>query len=308
MAPAFVGWGLRAGPFLALVILAFWVLLTASSPPSSSPLSESKPAKIHVKRDLIYDIGFNTGHDTRYYLKLPGKFSVVAVEADPVLYERGLKAKDLQPYFQNGRLKLIHAVIRGRNDPPGLATFYVNTRQNQWSSFIKEVGCRTGAGLNYDPNPSTKVCKQLKLPTLRCSELLRENVERVYYLKVDIEGKDLDCLLDLDEFPAQSRPTYISLEELRSGAPDWWRPRAPIPANKSTYVEFAQETLANLSYPLFKRIAQHLVQKGPNSGNGPWDSKDMLVGRSWSPFRFAKEFDDLNDGKWYDWHALRAEI
>lgn len=258
----------------------------------------------HGSRDLIVDLGLNTGGSTRRFLSLPRNFRVVAVEANPRLIDAAMNAGDLAPHLRNGRLKLVHAAIRAEKDPPGNATFYVNRKSDQWSSFIKSAGCRTGQKPNLEADPPDSACFKVSVPTISCAELLRTlaAIKKIYYLKIDIEGMDYTCLSELARFPVTWRPKFVSIEEFKIPPSDWTPPRK-IAARKPVAAEYAQQALLNLSYHSLKRVAQHGTEQ-VSSGEVPWESRDVLNGNEWSSYRPAELFDDLEYGKWFDWHGM----
>ena len=88
-----------------------------------------------MEKNLIFDIGFHKGEDTKYYLEQG--YKVVAVEANPMLTDYGkLKFKN---YIENGQLILLNIGIANENK---ILDFWVNDYCSEWSSFDKEIVCR----------------------------------------------------------------------------------------------------------------------------------------------------------------------
>ena len=55
--------------------------------------------------------------------------------------------------------------------------------------------------------------REVAVSTTTCGELIKK-YGTPHYVKVDIEGFDGDCMLDLAELPCASLPSFISFEEL----------------------------------------------------------------------------------------------
>lgn len=164
--------------------------------------------------NLIFDIGMHIGQDTQNYLK--DGYKVIAVEADPILAERG-KVK-FKKYIDSGQLVILNVGIA---ESEGILPFYRNHRLAEWSSFDKEMGSRRGTTYDVIDVQTTTTAK------------LFEKYGIPYYLKVDIEGLDYLCINDL---PADNtRPKYVSCE-----------------ANNIELLE----TLAAKGYSKFKIISQ----------------------------------------------------
>jgi len=140
--------------------------------------------------NLIYDVGMHNGDDTAYYL-FRG-YSVVAIEANPLLVEAGRQRFAAE--IAAGRLTILPVGITAE---PGTNTFWVNEVHSEWSSFVKGMGCRDGTP-----------CHAIEVSCVRFGDVLAEHGVP-YYLKVDIEGLDALCLKALD--PADL-PPYVSAE------------------------------------------------------------------------------------------------
>ncbi|MCS7293569.1 MAG: FkbM family methyltransferase [Gloeomargarita sp. SKYBB_i_bin120] len=141
---------------------------------------------------LIMDIGMHEGEDTFFYLRKG--FRVVAVEANPLLVSK-VQTK-LASYISTGQLT-IEPIAIGPKD--GEITFYVNLDNDQWSSLKREWGTRDGTRYQEISVP----CRQ--------PQYLFQKYGMPYYLKVDIEGNDIDVVRALHDF--RERPRYISIEE-----------------------------------------------------------------------------------------------
>lgn len=138
---------------------------------------------------LIFDVGMCNGDDSAYYLRLGHR--VVGVEANPLLCascERRFAAE-----IRQGRMIIINGGIL---EDGGEFTFYQNLSDPGWSSFEREKGTRGGKWEEHH---------------ILCSTT-RDIIERVgtpFFMKVDIEGKDIQTLKSLTP---ELAPAYVSLE------------------------------------------------------------------------------------------------
>jgi FkbM family methyltransferase len=145
-----------------------------------------------VEADLIYDIGANNGDDTDYYLTQG--FRVLAVEAVPEL------AKHLNDRFAealaSGRLTVLNVAVLQQ---AGTFPFYVNESNSEHSSFDQEAGTRGGRFhiIEVAGMPFGRILAEHGVP---------------YYMKVDIERADHNCIESLD---AANLPAYVSIEAHR---------------------------------------------------------------------------------------------
>lgn len=140
--------------------------------------------------DLIYDVGFNNGDDTAFYLSQGHK--VVAVDANPTLVEAGRQR--FRREIEQGALTLLNV---GISDGEGHAEFWVCDEKPQFSSFHRSSAARDG--LKHHA---------IQVPTTRFENILgKYGIPR--YLKIDIEGHERMCLEALT--PA-TLPSYVSIE------------------------------------------------------------------------------------------------
>ena len=143
-----------------------------------------------MDRDLIYDVGMNTGQDTGFYLKKG--FRVVGIEADSLLVEE-CRTK-FPEEASAGRLTLLNVGIGSK---AGHFPFYVNKTHHEWSSLIESIGTRGGAF-------TTGSVDVVTLDTILQAHGLP------YYLKIDIEGMDNAAVQAAGRLA--DRPQYISVE------------------------------------------------------------------------------------------------
>lgn len=233
---------------------------------------------------LVMDIGMNDGRDTLFYLKKG--FRVVAVEANPVLAD---KARDLlRPYLDSGQL-VVESV--GVGSVEGEMPFYANLDNDHWSSFDREWGTRNGT--------------RYQTLTVRCVQpgSLFERYGVPYYLKIDIEGADLDVVRALKDF--SHRPRYVSVEEhgaeyfaelwavgcRRFKLVNQWalfRTRCPNPPREGGYVDAAFDGLSS----------------GPfgDEAEGEWVGLDHAVERYLAEVRSPTR-GYVAGQAWYDIHG-----
>ena len=143
-----------------------------------------------VVRDLIYDVGMNNGDDAAYYLHQG--FRVIAIDADPRSLEA---AKHRFPNeLSSGQLTVLNVGIA---ETAGIATFWICDDFSPWNSFYQKTASRLG----YKHH-------EIEVTTRTFGDILDE-YGVPFYLKVDIEGKDLLCIEDL---AGRSIPPFISVE------------------------------------------------------------------------------------------------
>lgn len=140
---------------------------------------------------LIYDIGMHVGQDTKFYLRKG--FRVVAVEANPVLVDEA--RKNFKDYIEKGALIIIDKGIA--NGGATKLPFFVNNLDTAWSSFIEDIGSRGGS-------------YETVYVDVTSAPYLFEKYGYPYYLKIDIEGLDLELLTSLRN--VATLPRYISAE------------------------------------------------------------------------------------------------
>jgi FkbM family methyltransferase len=145
---------------------------------------------------LIFDLGLNNGDDTDFYLKRG--FDVVALDANPVFYERAQKR--FENAIIDGRLRLLNAAIW---DKSGHANFYINLENDHWSSLDAAWAFRN----------ATK-CKEVTVECVTLGMLFSE-FGVPYYLKIDVEGVDQSVLEQL--CGCDVLPLFVSVEDCRFG-------------------------------------------------------------------------------------------
>jgi FkbM family methyltransferase len=249
---------------------------------------------------LAFDIGANTGQVTAALLARG--LRVVAVEANPKLCAE--MRERFAAEIGAGRLVIIDKAISGRKT----VTLYVNMGDSGLGATMPDHGAR-GMALAGD-------LEEIEVETITVPEIIRAH-GMPDYLKVDIAGSDILCLLGLLDADGDSRfisnPRFISIER-------------PSSVRKQ---RFAFELLRRLGYTRFQIIDQTKVPEqrhptlasqrgdtglfGAKLPEGHW----MGFARAWAlncsialrsgvmrripgGRRFALR------GKWFDIHAGRA--
>lgn len=165
--------------------------------------------------DLIYDVGMNNGDDTAYYLHRG--YRVVAIDADPQACE-GARQR-FKDELDRGRLTILNAGIAAE---PGNQDFWICEPHPEWNSFDRRIASRNGL-----PHHKIQVL-------CRTFDSILAEFGTPYYLKVDIEGHDLQCVDGLRA--VSDRPKYVSIE--------------------ISNMEKSLEAMTALGYTAFKCISQ----------------------------------------------------
>jgi len=140
--------------------------------------------------DLIYDVGMHVGDDTAFYLSQG--YRVVAVEADPKLVKAAQRR--FRREIEQGKLEIVNV---GVSDTEGYANFWVCENLSEWNSFDRNIASRDGQK-HYS----------IQIRTMRFVNILKK-YGVPYYLKIDIEGHDHLCLMNLQP---GALPKYVSTE------------------------------------------------------------------------------------------------
>ena len=144
---------------------------------------------------LVYDIGGYDGSDSAHYVSLG--YKVICVEASPVMADK-IRARH-NDYIANGLLTVLNIGVGTEN---GTLPFFVS--QNPlWSSFDEGMASRAGKPEILD----------IQMRSL--SDLIYD-CGKPYFVKIDVEGRDFDCLKSLFTSASAgnewSSPPYLSCE------------------------------------------------------------------------------------------------
>lgn len=143
-----------------------------------------------IHNNLIFDLGFHNGTDTKFYLSK--NFNVVAVESNPSCIKHGLNI--FRKEINEGRLILLNNVIHKNL---GLVNFFVNEEKQDWSSSLISMAESDGT-----------LSKCIKVESTNIGELFNK-YGVPYYMKVDIEGCDSFVAKELFN---QEKPKFVSFE------------------------------------------------------------------------------------------------
>lgn len=235
-----------------------------------------------MNKGLIFDLGFQRGQDTDFYLKKG--FWVVGIDANPLLIEEG--RKKFSEYIDAGRLVLLNVGIGLREE---VLPFYVNKALSEWSSFDKSIGTSRG---DYH-------VIEVPLVTLQ-SVAIKYGVP--YYIKIDIEGHDfmaVQSLRDMDD-----KPKYISVE---NGHAHMIKELYDQGYRKFKFVNQKYIQDIKLTYPAKEGIfIDHVFPRGSSGPYGEellgeWMTKEEVTELSDS-YWLNPERNENTHG-WYDLHA-----
>jgi FkbM family methyltransferase len=148
--------------------------------------------RLMIDSGLVFDVGANTGEDTAAFLARG--LRVVAVETNPKL------CADMRARFadeiSDGRLVVVDKAISGRKT----VILHLNSADSGWGAASASYAARGQA-------VAGKI-ERIEIETTTLTEIIRTHGSP-RYVKIDIEGADILCLLGL--FHADP-PPFISLE------------------------------------------------------------------------------------------------
>jgi FkbM family methyltransferase len=182
-------------------------------------------------RDLIYDVGMHQGEDTEFYLKKG--FRVIAFEANSDL-AASARTK-FSDYIGNGKLAIVEGAIVDPSYPGDTVEFYKNNKNTLWGTASPYFVERN---LTFDADST-----MIRVPRINFADCLAK-LGVPYYLKIDIEGMDTECLRAL--LQVEGRPAYVSIE-----------------SDKTDFKKVADEfqILTQLGYTAFQAIQQATVHR-----------------------------------------------
>jgi len=142
---------------------------------------------------LIFDVGFYDGEDTRYYLAKGAR--VVAIEANPTLFEAGTKR--FADAIKQGQLSLLNLAIAERS---GQVEMFIHRDNLQFCTVNKATAFSW---------PKGELEKIVTVEAITGSQLY-EQFGIPDYLKIDIELLDIEVIRPLKDL--KTRPTFVSAE------------------------------------------------------------------------------------------------
>lgn len=244
--------------------------------------------------NLIFDIGFHRGEDTRYYLARGYRVVAVDADGDAIAYGRSVFSAEVA----EGRLIFRQAVVSDQSI--GDVPFYISPN-SQWSSVCRDIAERNGRNAKVISVPSITLDDLMEVYGVPC------------YCKIDIEGNDFLALRGI----VQRKPSYISVETECLGEH----------GDVSAVTYTTLDALKDLGYTRFKLVDQEtLTVLGSNSfytkqrGGRDMYADNYRYARSIFGFKgndisFSRLFpgssgpfgDDLR-GEWADYQTARELI
>jgi FkbM family methyltransferase len=220
-----------------------------------------------MNNNLIYDIGFNCGDDTAYYLYRG--YNVVGIDANPFLIAEGVKRFTKE--IKEGRLTLLNY---GVSNTPGLFPIWINTLCDQWSSITGDMGKRNDVNaypVNVNCVTAPYLLSLFGVPL---------------YMKIDIEGGDADVLKGMIDDPFM-KPKYISVESHAEECIDQL-----LRIGYNSFKMVAQANIARQNY-------FDWTFTSASSGRLPWESEEPWM--TGDELRTAYLTRDMNN--WFDIYA-----
>lgn len=167
--------------------------------------------RLPTEKLLVFDLGMHIGTDTENYLKRG--YRVVAVEANPLLAQENANKSLFVTPIRNGDLKILNVGIKNdrASSSEGLE-FWIPDGKDARLSLPSEIISGFASFTKYSACRMTGQCHALKIPTLTCSDLLK-NEGTPHYMKLDIEGQDIECLKNIMQNRCGAElPQYVSFE------------------------------------------------------------------------------------------------
>ncbi|KAF4697154.1 hypothetical protein FOZ60_011826 [Perkinsus olseni] len=233
---------------IASIVKADSVLLTAS-----------RLQRRHLEEpseELVVDLGMDRGQDTLYFLSL--NYTVHAVDANPT----AIRSLHFNKWFKLkvalGNMVLYNfAVVRNVTK----ATTEVCEQEWEMSHVLTD-------------GDSGQCKKVQKVKAVTCAQLIRRvtsSGRTIRFMKIDIQGHDMDCLATFHRIPLYHRPPLLQVEG---------------PFDTAQSVIGAIEALKNLGYGSRMKVTNQMlycprfVPFGCASGPSPTVQQDVLTGSS----------------------------
>lgn len=209
---------------------------------------------------LIFDIGFHKGEDTRYYLHKG--YHVVGVDADKELINNGEQC--FQNEIHSGQLTLLNYAISSERNSS--TPFYIS-HNKLWNSTHKGIAEREGIQARQEMVPSETL------------SVLMDIYGVPYYCKIDIEGNDIVALNSLRN--NKELPLYISVET------------ECLDDNSEAFNNTFEtlDALKDLGYKRFKLVDQATLKvlDGEPFYSKPFDAEKFLDNFIYARFLLNKE-------------------
>lgn len=247
--------------------------------------------KISTVDKLVLECGANDIKQTSYFLD--NNYNVISIDANSKVcneYKNHYKRE-----ISNGKLKVSNLAISSNVGP---LDFYISEK-SEWSSVHQKIA-------NRDNTNITKV--SVESNTL--SNVINKLGTKVFYLKLDIEGNDLEALESLLNIEPKLLPEYVSCETECLGDNE----------DMSDEEILATLNILNkLGYSKFKLIEQSnntLVSFDFNINGTVYDFNSAIYDNNWIDYTTAKKLilnhrvNHFNNNAikysfWNDWIAKK---
>lgn len=134
-----------------------------------------------LQAKTIVDVGANVGLFSIYALLKTPKAKIYAIEADPVVFQE--LSKNFQANKLTNKIQIFNLAM---TSTPGKIILY-RAAHSGWSSLFDDLGAKAGLRVEVDATNLSLFCKKY-------------NLEKIDYLKVDIEGAEYDFILGDRDF------------------------------------------------------------------------------------------------------------
>lgn len=151
---------------------------------------------------LVFDIGAHLGEDIEYFLAR--EFHVIAFECMP---ENMKRIKEKFPVEISGkRLILETRALLASQDDKGEASFFVD-ENSVWGTLHMDWAER-----------NQRLGSQNKLITVKTMDPYQafKLYGIPYFMKIDVEGEDINVLQSLSSINTKERPKYVSIESSKT--------------------------------------------------------------------------------------------
>lgn len=148
-----------------------------------------------MNNNLIFDLGFLDGTDSKNYLDKG--YKVIAVEANPDLVEQAFIGRLKWESFDGKNHVLIPNAIYNESNIPFV--FYINKERPEVSSLEKWIASQNG---KFE-------VEEKKVYSISLQDLIK-NYGVPYYIKVDVEG--VDKIVAKQIYELEEKPMYVSFE------------------------------------------------------------------------------------------------
>jgi FkbM family methyltransferase len=155
-------------------------------------------AQIVSQGDTVIEVGGHIGYISLYFRQLAGKGRVVVFEP----------GKNNLPYIrQNTAGRQIELVEKAAGDRNGEVSFYLDTLSGQNNSLVKGF-----EGLLNNQRNSfvvSEIPQEVKVEMVRLDDFVRAEMEGVSFVKIDVEGAELNVLMGMQDILTVQKPCLM---------------------------------------------------------------------------------------------------